>query len=246
MYTLDMKTAVPDNDLQYEYTNYLILSLGLVFMFMALMLLAVLMVPAKQTAVLPTQAVGLTTPMPAAEIIHTTDDPVQTAVTSKPITWQRQKYTWELTPRAQIQIIGRILSRKTYNRDWQAEISPLDLAIGWGELGDTQVDQWVKWRQSGRWYYYHWPEEAPYDEKYLRTHSSNIHIVPATESLETALLNIREDDKILLEGKLIDIEATSESKWWQNKTSLTRTDSGSGACEILLVERLIWNGQEYH
>jgi hypothetical protein len=69
--------------------------------------------------------------------------------------------------------------------------------------------------------------------------------VPATDSLQATLLQIHEDDKIFLEGKLIDVEATSTTKRWRNETSLTRTDSGSGACEILLVERLIWNDQEY-
>jgi len=234
-----MKTAVSDPTPQQKQTTALIFSAGMVFILMALMLLISMIAKPQKTAV-------LSTPVPTIQPLKVSADPVQTAVTEKPITWQRKKYTWELQPRAQIQIIGRVLSRQTYTRDWQSEISPLDLAIGWGELNDTEVDSWVKWRQSGRWYYYHWPNEAPYDEKYLRTHSSNIHIVPATENLETILLKIRKDDRILLEGKLVDIEATNESKRWGNTTSLTRTDSGNGACEILLVERLIWNGQEYH
>lgn len=233
-----MKTAVPEQSLQQKYTTTLILSIGLVFMLMALALLIVMIATPKETAVSPT-------PAPTVETIQTSIDPVQTAVNDKPITWEREKYTWEITPRAQIQIIGRVLSRQTYTRDWQSEISPLDLAIGWGELNDTKVDKWIQWRQSARWYYYRWPDEAPYDENYLRTHSSNIHIVPATESLETILLQIHKDDNILIEGKLVDIEATSETKHWWNGTSLTRTDSGNGACEILLVERLIWNGQTY-
>ena len=239
VYTLGMKTAVPDPTLQQKFTNYLILSIGLVFMMMALALLSVMITAPQKTAV-------SATPVPTFKPIQTSIDPVQTAVTSKPITWQRKKYTWQLTPRAQIQITGRVLSRQTYSRDWQSEISPLDLAIGWGELYDTEVDKWVQWRQSGRWYYYRWPDEAPYDEKYLRTHSSNIHIVPATDNLSALLLKIDQNDRIVMEGKLVDIEATSETNIWWSKTSLTRTDSGNGACEILLVERLIWNGQEYH
>ncbi|MBE2221095.1 MAG: hypothetical protein IAF02_06120 [Anaerolineae bacterium] len=233
-----MKTAVPEQTRQQAYTTYVILSIGLVFMLMSLALSLVMIAAPQKTAV-------SATPAPPVEIIHTSIDPVQTAVNVKTITWQREDYTWKLTPRAQIQIVGRVLSRQTYSRDWQSEISPLDLAIGWGELNDTKVDKWVRWQQSSRWYYYRWPDEAPYDEKYLRTHSSNIHIIPATESLETALLKIDEDDTITLEGKLVDIEATSETRRWLSKTSLTRTDSGNGACEILLVERLIWNGQTY-
>ncbi len=241
MYTFGMKTAISNNKLQQKYTNYLILSVGLAFMLMAFILLVVLIVIPTQTAVYPT-------PIPVSESLKTTSDPLQTAVAAgtQPITWQGEEYDWELTPRANFQVAGRVLSRQTYKRDWQSEISPIDFAIGWGELSDDKVDQWVKWRQSGRWYFYYWNEDAPYDEVYLRTHSSNFHIVPATDSLSAALLKIDEDEKILLEGKLVDIRATGQTKRWLSKTSLSRSDSGDGACEILLVERLIWNGQEYH
>ncbi len=236
-----MKTAVPDQDLQQKYTNTLIFSTGLVFMLMAFGLLMVMVVMPQKTAVSPT-------PVPTIEPMKTTVDPVQTAVTQSTasITWQRKNYQWELTPRARFQVVGRVLSRQTYNRDWQSEISPLDLAIGWGELNDTRVDSYVDWSQSGRWYYFRWALDGPYDRTYIGTHSSNIHIIPATESLETILLKLRKDDRIMLEGQLVDVEAANAKNKWQNQTSLTRADSGNGACEILLVERLIWNGQEYN
>lgn len=236
-----MKTAVPDQPLQQKYTNTLIFSAGLVFMALALAILMVLVTTPQKTAVLPT-------PIPTLIPIQSSTEPVQTAVdqNTPSITWQRENYNWELTPRAQFQVVGRVLARQTYNNDWQSEISPLDLAIGWGDLNDDRVDKWVEWGQSGRWYFYRWVKGAPYDGTYLRTHSSNIHIIPATESLETILLKIRKDDRIVLEGQLVDVEAINKKKRWQNQTSLTRIDSGNGACEILLVDRLIWNGQEYH
>ena len=50
---------------------------------------------------------------------------------------------------------------------------------------------------------------------------------------------------VLLEGKLVDINANNgQGKWW-NQTSLSRSDSGDGACEIMYVEKLILDGQEY-
>lgn len=209
-------------------------------MMMASMLLLVMIIDSSNTAV-------RTQPAPTAVPLQVTGAPLQTAVVANasPITWQREKYSWEITPLAEFQVSGRVLTRQAYKLDWQSEISPIDLAIGWGELNDAKADKYIEWWQSGRWYYYRWHDSSPYDEKYLRTHSSNIHIIPATEDLEEILLRIRKDDQITLEGKLVNVEATNESKRWQNQTSLTRNDSGNGACEILLVERLIWNGQEY-
>jgi hypothetical protein len=237
-----MKTAVSAQHLRQKYINYFLLSTALAFIGVAfLILMAAFALPTQKTAV-------STTPVPVPETFSTMPDPVQTAVSKDEavIHWETKSYKWELTPRAQFQVTGRVLSRQLYTNDWQAEIAPLDLALGWGELSDVDTDKWVRWGQSGRWYYYRWPKDAPFSEKYLQSHSTNIHIVPATDSLETALLKIQEDDKIILEGKLIDVEAANTMSRWQNKTSLTRTDTGSGACEILLVERLIWNGQAYN
>lgn len=240
IYTMSMKTAVSDHDPQHSPLNYLIFGLGLLCMFAAFVLLLVMIAPAEQTAVLPT-AVSTIKPM------QTTADPVQIITKdNSAIIWQRDTYQWELTPRADFKVAGRVLTRKTYNNDWQSEASPLDLAIGWGELNDTRADNWVNWSQSGRWYYFRWHTDSPYKRQYISTHSSNFHIIPATESLESVLLKIREDDRIILEGQLVDVAATGETESWKNQTSLTRTDSGNGACEILLVKQLIWNGQEYH
>jgi hypothetical protein len=62
-----------------------------------------------------------------------------------------------------------------------------------------------------------------------------MHIVPANEAVEEALGSIRRGQIIGLTGYLI---AVRSDDGWHWRSSLSRTDSGDGACEVVWVERL--------
>lgn len=181
------------------------------------------------------------------EVPEVTTDPIQgkiKGVQEELILEEQGGYTWTLIPKATYRISARVLSHRRYS-DWQSPVVPLDLALGWGAMSDPAVDEWISWRQSNRWYYYAWTVDSPYNGSDIRDHSANIHIIPANENLANALRLIGDDDLILLEGRLIDINARSENDELWVKTSLTRRDSGRGACEVLYVERFIRDGKEY-
>ncbi len=185
---------------------------------------------------------------PKVESYSTLPEPVQTAVSpaqSAPIVWEKGGYVWQVTPKATYSINARVLSRETYLIDWQSPAVPLDLALGWGEMADPAVDEWITWRQANRWYFYRWPNDAPFTGAYIGEHSANVHIIPATEALLRTLQRVGKNDVIQLDGQLVDLAASSGAKRWVNATSLIRTDKGDGACEIMYVERLVWNGREY-
>lgn len=187
---------------------------------------------------------------PTNQPLNVTLPPIQTQLTTSqatPITLQRDGYTWTLTPRAHYQIAARVLGNKTYRWDWESAVAPRDLALGWGDMSDPTVDQWLNWSQSNRWFYVNWPNDSPYKGSTVLTQAANTHIIPATDNLAKILSRIQTNQHILLEGYLVDITAQRSSGSPRTlQTSLTRTDSGSGACEILYVQRLIIDGQEYH
>ena len=162
----------------------------------------------------------------------------------QPLTLDKNAITWTLTPKAAYQITARVLSKKNYH-DQQAPLAPIDLALGWGDMSDPEVDKWIRWSQSGRWYHYRWDGDSPYKRSEISGYSANVHIIPATDNLAHALERVRKNDVILLEGRLVNIDAIVEDATINLKTSLTRQDTGSGACEILYVERLIVDGSEY-
>jgi hypothetical protein len=170
--------------------------------------------------------------------------PIQNKITADPMLLERGGATWTITPRATYQISARVLGNRAYS-DWQAPLVPRDLALGWGDMSDPAVDEWIRWRQSGRWYYYNWPADSPYKNNNIRNQSANVHIIPANDNLAQMLKNLSRDDMIYLEGHLVDLSATIMGTERRTNTSLSRKDSGGGACEILYVEKLIFEGQVY-
>lgn len=183
------------------------------------------------------------------------EDPLQTPLASSklvtPITLEKAGATWRMTPRADYRVAARVLHSRRYY-DWQAKFSPVDLALGWGTISEPQTDRWVEWRQSDRWYYYRLRRPpllggvlTSLSREYVREHSANVHVVPATARLESALKAVERNSFVLMEGKLVDVEAERDGTVQRFSTSLSRSDGGDGSCEIMYVERLVTEGLEY-
>jgi hypothetical protein len=215
----------------------LLIGSGLIFLLLASTLFLVLLTKPQATAA--SQA--------ATGQMQLTENPVQKKVSvagTTPIVWEKGGYIWTFRPRAHFQISARVLGNKRYY-DWQSIVLPRDLALGWGEMSDPAVDEWIQWSQSGRWYHYRWGADSPYRGKTIGNYSANVHIIPATENVAHSLAQIGRNDIVTMEGLLVDVEAQRDNVKRQTRTSLTRTDSGAGACEILFVQRLILDGKEY-
>jgi hypothetical protein len=63
-----------------------------------------------------------------------------------------------------------------------------------------------------------------------------MHMVPADSIIARQLRDIRVGQRVRIQGQLI--EAKGDDGWtW--RSSLTRTDTGNGACELVLVKSLV-------
>lgn len=180
-------------------------------------------------------------------------EPVQTPLRSSepdpPITLETADATWRMIPRADYRIAARVLHDSWYD-DWQATVVPVDLALGWGTMSEPKIDKWIEWRQSNRWYYYRLRKSrllgnviSPLSRDYVREHSANVHIIPATASIEEALQSIERNTFVMLEGMLVDVEVERHGTVQRFATSLSRTDGGDGSCEIMYVVRLVTKGR---
>lgn len=171
--------------------------------------------------------------------IDTSSDPVQRSYRSNdPILIKTKGSHFTLTPVAEYQLAGRVVSKETYSYGWEAEISPVDLAIVWGKLADTEYDQYMTYSQSNRWYFYEYKPESPLDPNYIISHSSNNHIIPATENISLALKTIQKKEKVVLEGFLVNVKGSSGGRPVTWMTSLTRKDTGNGSCELIYVTKV--------
>jgi len=163
--------------------------------------------------------------------ILASDDPVQETIThAEPI--HLKEYT--ITPLASFDLSGRVLSRENYYTGREADLSPVDFAMGWGPMSDSSVLNKISISQSGRWY--HWQvDEFPIPRRDIETHSANMHMIPADAAVRNTLAQVHTGNIINLRGKLVRIDANDGWHW---QSSLTREDTGDGACEVIYVEDL--------
>jgi hypothetical protein len=138
-----------------------------------------------------------------------------------------------LIPRARFSAQVRVLSRERYWLGTLAEVSPLDIAVGWGPMSDSAVLDELDIAQSGRFYFWHYDDGPPVPREIIESHSANWHLVPANDRVWRTLRELRVGSVVTLEGMLVDIETQDRGTI---KTSLRRDDTGAGACEILYVE----------
>jgi hypothetical protein len=159
------------------------------------------------------------------------DIPVQVTVdgASHPL----RKKDIAITPLATFSITARVLSRADYRWDTAAAISPTDLALGWGRMSDTAVLDKIDISQSVR--FYSWRVSAfPIPEREIIESSANMHLVPADSSVARAIDRVKEGDVVTFDGYLIEARWPDGGVW---RSSLTRSDTGAGACEVVWVER---------
>lgn len=144
--------------------------------------------------------------------------------------------SYRLQPRADFQIRARVLSREDYSWGSEADLSPMDLALGWGAMSDQAVLDRIKIRQGSRWYYTRYELPAPIPDQAIIQNSGNMHMIPADDRVRKKLKKVRRGDIVQLHGQLVDIDGESGWRW---RTSLTRNDTGGGSCEIVYLQD-IW------
>jgi len=140
-----------------------------------------------------------------------------------------------LTPRAEFGIRARVLSRENYYMGDEADLSPVDLALGWGVMSDQAVLDRIVISQSGRWYFTRYDYPAPIEDQQIIRHSGNMHMIPANDWVRGKLKDVRVGDLIQARGYLVDVDRDDGFYW---RTSRTRNDSGNGSCEIFYVEQI--------
>jgi hypothetical protein len=140
---------------------------------------------------------------------------------------------YRLTPLADFDLEARVLSREDYRFDEGSDLSPTDLALGWQRMSDTAVIEQLDIDQSVRFYTYRWQGDPPIPTDEIIRSSANMHLIPLDEHVADELARIRKGELIRLRGRLVEAHRSDGYHW---RSSLTREDTGAGACELVLVE----------
>ena len=162
------------------------------------------------------------------------DDPIQTE-DHLPISWLYKDFI--IKPRANYHMKAVILSKHHYWGNFETEdtLAKYDLALGWGPMSDARVIDQLDISQSFRWYHYHWHDNPPIDPAVIVAHSSNNHIIAADQDVLDNVASFKLYDVVVLDGYLVDVQDMKNG--WSWHTSLSRTDTGGGACELFWVTR---------
>ena len=139
-----------------------------------------------------------------------------------------------ITPLQPFQLEARVLAREDYRFDRGAKIAPIDLAFGWGPMADPQILERIEISQGNRWYRWH-VDEFPIPRREIETHSANMHMIPANAEIAEQLAEVEPGQRIALSGQLVEVLGDDGFRWL---SSLTREDTGDGACELIWVEQL--------
>ncbi len=196
------------------------------------------------------------------EIIDTSKDPIQINYSERE--QEKKKFTYhslinkgtmEITPQAHYILSGKVIA---YNHDFLFiskffdSAALYDLGASWGKLADKKLLKEYfkvyshKIQLTGvRRLNWSWRSDIPYDEKYITSHLSHTHVIPANRNIMAAMLKLRMYQDVKLEGELVDMTShdVKNHKIYTYKTSLSRSDTdnssrGFGSCETMYVTKV--------
>ncbi|HEY2344188.1 MAG TPA: hypothetical protein VGH90_14185 [Chthoniobacteraceae bacterium] len=173
---------------------------------------------------------------PAGQIRHAPgvlvkDEPIQTMIT--PFKMAPIK-GYEIEAVATYDITFRVLHTKHYFSAWGSDLVPIDVAGSWGRMSDQAVLDKLSISQSNRFYFYEWQGAPPLPPREINAHAANMHLIAGNSDVGRAIRKLRGGQVVRMQGYLVN--ATKEGGCW--RTSLSRTDSGDGACELFYVDQV--------
>lgn len=142
---------------------------------------------------------------------------------------------YQFRPLARFRVEARVLGVERYRVGREAELAPLDFALGWGPMSDDKILDRLSISQGNRFYYYSWKDQPPIPPIQIVAHSANMHMIPADSEIGRQLVKVRVGQVVELSGNLVAIRA---SDGWQWRSSLSRHDTGNGACEVVWVKEV--------
>lgn len=140
----------------------------------------------------------------------------------------------QVTALANFRVRARVLLTEHYWWGRDAGIAPVDLALGWRLMSNQEILDGLRIYHMRRAYAW-MPRDGrlPASEADIVAHSANMHMVPSTPELAGRLRAIHAGDLVDIRGYLIEIKFPDGGIW---RSSLTRTDTGNGACELVWVD----------
>jgi hypothetical protein len=149
----------------------------------------------------------------------------------QPTAWKVGNY--HLIPLATYHIRARVLLAEHYWFGREAELSPVDLTVGWRLMSNQDVlDQLRLYSVRRAFTWQGRGSKLPAREDDIIAHCANMHLIPANPQIAEQIKDMGKGDVVDLNGYLVEVDAPDGWRW---RSSLVRTDTGEGACELMWV-----------
>lgn len=177
---------------------------------------------------------------PALDSIHQElfQEPAQRETTRLPFHVEEGGETYTITPKAEYELHGLVVSANdinilwdTYHDLWGDHLNVKDLCVIWGQNLRAEVLDGVTFSNTSFTCWAEWRLGVPFS----MAHLSNNHILADSPQLQHQLRHIGKGDQVRIKGYLAQYSNGPE---FTRDTSLTRTDTGMGACETIYVTEM--------
>lgn len=172
--------------------------------------------------------------------------PIQTSATGS-VTKAINDGNAQITYVAEYKINGRVVDVERYSSNHVRDnLSSRDIALGWGVLSTDESKNKIKWTSIGNRYLSwrtsdnEWYQKVGGESVIINSHSNN-HLIPSNNEIKRKIESISRGDYVQLEGYLVDVYWTNpKGNYFKWNTSISRGDTGNGACEIIYVTDIKW------
>ncbi len=167
--------------------------------------------------------------------------PLQTKVYTDAFDIEVENIVYTIQPLYSYELFGMVVSYHycgtwwdVYHQDlWKDFINIKDLCVVWGDNIESEVHKDMEFSSNSWTCNYRWPN-AEVKSRFCSTCLSNNHMLSENKSINNKLMDTEIGDQIYLKGYLAKYSHSNNA--FTRGTSITRTDTGNGACETIYIE----------
>lgn len=154
-------------------------------------------------------------------------------------------YNLTYTIKAAYSLSGKVVEKYYYiPYDIINKIARFDLGMIWGPLLTEDLTDQITFNNTGtrflKYTYKNSLVQKLGGKENIVNNLSNNHAIHSNEHVLKLLRNIKKGDFIRIEGYLVDVYYSKGNAHGTWPTSLSRTDHGDGACEIIYITNIVW------
>ncbi|WP_375214408.1 hypothetical protein [Aquabacterium sp.] len=165
-------------------------------------------------------------------------DPDQSEVREAPFDVEQGGVRYRVEPLYRYRLQGLVVSRRAHDGDsmlhgrWNDHLNVADVCVVWGHNTGIDLQAFEFW--SGQFTCFFRTDDPAAWRSFDLTRMANNHLLSDDDYLRERIAAVRVGDQIEFEGYLARY---SNDSGFERGTSVTRTDTGNGACETVYVTR---------